>query len=110
MKIPEKIKIGGHWFEIIFPYHFSERSDRIAECHHQHKRIRICDVDENGNTYPIETNMVNLIHESLHAMNYNLDERVFDGSPDGERRCSAFAELIYQVLVDNGWLNSGVTK
>lgn len=106
MDIPTKIKIGGHWFSIVFPYRFTERSDRIAELHFQHKRIRICDVDENGNTYPIETNIVNLIHESLHGINYILDEKVFDGSAEGERRCSAFAELIYQLLVDNGWLNS----
>lgn len=104
--IPKKIKIGGHWFPIIFPYRFTERSDRIAELHFQHKRIRICNIDENGNIYPIETNIVNLIHEVLHGMNFTLDESVFDGSPDGERRTCAFAELMYQILVDNGWLET----
>jgi len=105
-KIPNKIKIGGHWFDIIFPYRFTERSDRIADQHFQHKRIRICNIDENGNVYKLETNIVNLIHEVLHAMNYTLGETVFDGNVDGERRTEAFAELIYQVLTDNEWLKS----
>lgn len=47
---------------------------------------------------------MNLIHEVLHVLNYALDEDIFDGSKDGERRTSAFAELIYQILIDNDWI------
>lgn len=105
MKIPDKIKIGGHWIKIIYPYRFSERSDRAADQQFEMKQIRICDIDENGHLYPIDASVVNLIHETLHVANYTLGEGVFDESPEGERRCSAFAELIYQILIDNNFIS-----
>ncbi len=103
MKIPEKIKILGHWFKIEFPYAFKERFDRYAQCDDTQKIIYISEVDMNGTKRADSSIIVSFIHEVLHAIDLNIVHHIFDGK-EGENKIEGFSEGIYQVLVDNGYL------
>ena len=86
MKIPKKLKIGGHEVSVVF---------------HQIK-------DENGSFEP-RTNTITIdptlaksqqeatfIHEVLHAINTSIDE-----IPLGHAFMDGLAEQLYQVLSEN---------
>lgn len=102
MNIPKSIKIGGHNYEIIFPYVFTERYDRVADCDRDSCTIRIaekeCEIPRTDSCIA-----VSLIHEVLHAIDIMTGHKTFDGQ-DGEKKIEALSEGIYQVLVDNGYL------
>ena len=105
MKIPKSLKIGGHNYDIFFPYVFVERSDLTGQCDYSSKYIRIADksCDEPRKESAIA---VTLIHETLHAIDFGSGHRMFAGD-NGEARIAALSEGIYQVLLDNGYLREG---
>ena len=103
MKIPSKLKIGGHWFTIKYPYIFQERFDRYAQCDDTKKTIYITEVDGNGAKRIKSGIIVSYIHEILHAIDMNTGHKTFVGN-EGENKLEALSEGIYQVLVDNGYL------
>ena len=45
VKFPDKIKIGGHWYKIDFPYHFKERGDTYGQHDGDLLSIRVDDRD-----------------------------------------------------------------
>ncbi len=51
MKFPKKLKIGGHWFNILFPYKFKERSDYSSQFDINMGEIRISGVNKSGIWY-----------------------------------------------------------
>ncbi len=81
MKLLEKIKIGGHWYTVKFPYVFRE-------------------VDSGGNVRADSAILADLIHEIFHAIDRNTGHEVFVGEA-GEKRCTAISEGWFQVLRDN---------
>ena len=102
MNIPKMIKIGGHKYTVIFPYVFTERYDRVADCDRESCTIRIagkeCELPRADSSVA-----VSLIHEVLHCIDWLRGHRTFAGE-EGEHKIEALSEGIYQVLVDNGWL------
>lgn len=92
VKIPERIKIGGHWIRIfyedkIFDNHGKYGQSRFLEC-----EIALQDRDMD---YSMKTHC--LFHELIHFIdkiynNYSLDEPTTD----------ALAEGIFALLVDMG--------
>ena len=100
MKIPDKLKIGGHRYTVKFPYIFKERVDCFGQCDSSVKEIRIAEVDSGGNVRPDSAILVDLIHEIFHSVDYNSGHKVFIGE-EGEKRCVALSEGFYQVLSDN---------
>ena len=103
MNIPKTLKIGGHIYKIIFPYVFKERYDRVADCDRDACTIRIAEKEcEVPRTDSYIT--VSLIHEVLHAIDNLTGQGIFKGT-DGEKKIEGLSEGIYQVLVDNGYLN-----
>jgi len=102
MKIPSKIKIGGHKYQVIFPYVFTERTDRGGDCDFQRNVIRIAD-SVGTMKCADSTIMVTLIHEVLHAIDNTSGHAIFSGEY-GENEIEGLSEGIYQVLVDNNFL------
>ncbi len=100
MKLPKKIKIGGHNYKIDFPYVFKERFDHYAQHEFATKEIRVESVS-NGIERAESGVMVSFIHEILYAIDYTTGHRIFDNN---ENAIEGFSESIYQILVDNGWL------
>ena len=102
MKIPKRLKIGGHDYQIVFPYVFTERSDLTGQNDPNLKLIRIVEYvnDERRANSAI---CVTLIHEVLHAIDHNTGQQIFTGN-DGECKIGALSEGIYSLLVDNDFL------
>ena len=92
MKIPDKIKIGGHWFSIEYK---SEKEDRYANrgtsLLWENRIILQKDVG-------LSRQIATLFHEIIHEIDYQYEIAL------SERDVSTLAEGIYQVLVDNNFL------
>lgn len=102
MKIPKKLKIGGHEVKVVFPYHFKERFDLCGQYDDGVKEIRIAEVDGGGGRRAQSGIWVSLIHEILHAIDINSGHGIFK---DMEPAIEGISNGIFQVLVDNGFLN-----
>jgi hypothetical protein len=101
MHIPEKLKVGGHWYKVTYPYHYTERGDRKADCDAEDKQIRIDNFDAwSHNPRPESSVAVTFLHEILHACDYLTGHGLFRGE-DGERKVEGLSEALFQVLRDN---------
>jgi len=104
MKIPEKIKIGGHWYKITYPYHFRERGDLTGFHDGDAEAILVDDRDNfSHEKRPESSVMVTLIHEVLHAIDFVTGHHVFN---DNENAIEGFSQCVYQILIDNGYLKN----
>ncbi len=91
MEIPDKVKIGAHWFDV----HFTKEIDgfsNMGQVQHWQNRINL------------QTDMVQskkesvLFHEVFHEMNDQSDWDL------NEKQVVAIAETFYQFLIDNDLL------
>lgn len=96
MRIPKKIKVGGHIYKVICPYHFRERSDRFGSCCSINNEILIGNDDGNGKKRSQSTIEQTLFHEMLHAI-----DKVYNADKLEEEYVERLSEGIYQVLKDN---------
>ncbi len=100
MKLPKKVKIGGHNYKVLFPCVELEQegSEFSGKIDHSLKEIKIASHQYDKPNRCESALWVSFIHEVLHGIDYtsgnNVQERVICG----------YAEMIYQVLVDNDWL------
>lgn len=99
MNLPDKIKIGGHFYKVLYPYVFTERFDRCGDIDNEKNVIRVTETSyDEERTYSVI--MVTFIHELLHGLDHKTGFHMFD-SENGEARIEALSEGIYQLLVDN---------
>ena len=107
MNIPKKIKIGGHWWEVKYPYLFKERLDHYGQCVDPQKELRISKVDGCGVERAKSSIAVTFLHELLHALDFLNSNSIFksDNREEEERKIETLAEGIYQVLVDNKFID-----
>jgi len=96
MKLPNRIKVGGHIFKVIFPYRFQERVDQLAQTNFTSFEIRITDVDINGNKRINNAIIESFFDELLHCINY-----VYNCDDLDDDVCHRFAQGLFQVYVDN---------
>ena len=105
MKLPESIKVGGHTYKVEYPYNFEERYDIYGQWNDPKKIIYVSDVDGNGVKRADSSIMVTFIHEILHAIDGMAGLNLFSQGKDDEREpAEVVSEIIYQILVDNGYL------
>jgi hypothetical protein len=105
IKLPEKVKIGGHWYKVIFPYHFKELNKADGQRDGYAMEIRINDRDGSGCQRVDSAIAVTFIHEVFHALD-ELTGRNYFKDDDGEKYLDCLAEMVYGFLVDNGHLKS----
>lgn len=98
MTIPDKIKVGGKTYKVIYPYNYRERNDRVAHCDTLLDEIMIGADDGNGNKRTDANIIISLIHETLHAIDFDTGHKIF---PENEAAIEGISHGIYQVLVDN---------
>ena len=101
MNLPKNLKIGGKIYTVKFPYTFKERNDLNGQCDTATDEIRIGNDDGNGNKRTNANIYITLIHEILHAIDYDTGHYVFK---ENEFAIEGFSHSIYQVLIDNGFL------
>ena len=100
MKLPKEVKIGGHKYKVLFPCVELEQegSEFSGKIDHSSKEIKIASHQYGRSDRCASALWVSFIHEVLHGIDYT------SGNNTKERVICGFAEMIYQVLVDNGWL------
>jgi hypothetical protein len=101
VELPSKVKIGGHWCRVRFPYIFQERSDLNGQAiYNSPREIRVAGVDTVGDKLDDSAVIEIFIHELIHQVC-----NVFNGGEQIEERViEALAQGIFTVLTDNGWL------
>lgn len=104
MKIPKKLKIGGHIYKILYPYKFDDRSDLFGQADHALKRIKICGIDPNGYRRPDSSILETFMHEIIHCANDITHSNL------NEQQVSAMSEALFQVLYDNKLFNNRLTR
>ncbi len=101
MRIPDKLKIGGHIFTVICPYAFQERGDRCGACDNSLHVIQIDDKDSWSHVQKPESSVaVTFLHEILHACDHITGHGIFSGD-EGEKKIEALSQSLFQVLRDN---------
>ena len=89
MKIPDKLKIGGHWLNIGFQSERREQYDKMGTlCHWENKIILQEDLVESKQ-------ICSLFHEVLHE----IDRQGFLDLT--EKQITGISEGFYAFLVDN---------
>ena len=104
IKLPKKLKIGGHVFDIVFPYRFPDTDTTGGESYPEECIIKINDHTAMGQPKSESTVWVYLFHEILHAIDQYTMYETFDNHETGEQACEAIAQYLYQVLNDNDLL------
>ena len=92
MKIPPKIKIGGHLFDVEYSSEDRTGYERSGTKFGWTNKIRI------QKDMVQSKKEVTLFHEIFHEIDYQ------HGLEIGERIINTLAECWYQILKDNGWL------
>ena len=102
MKIPKKLKIGGHAYRVVYPYSFTERGDRNGSHDFDALEIRIDNKDGWSHKENPESRVaVTFLHEILHACDAVTGGGIFSGD-DSENKVERLSESLFQVLRDNG--------
>ena len=102
MSLPEKLKIGGHIWTVLYPYTFVDNDGLSAQCDPNRLELRIGAANQQESVA-----WVSLLHEMLHAIDKQagfckLEE--IEKEEDMKSYVDGLAEGIWQVLVDNNLL------
>ena len=92
MKIPDKLKIGGHWLNIEFHSEKEVQYDRMGTLCHWENRILI------QKDLVASKQISSLFHEVLHELD---KQNLIDLT---EKQVTIIAEGFHAFLVDNGFL------
>ena len=99
MRIPKKLKVGGHIYKVDDNYTFKERTDISGQAKHEDGHIRMTRKTQSG--VPVTRSKMEqcFIHELLHCVDatYNADKL-------DEETIMRMSEGLYQVLNDNEML------
>ena len=102
MKLPKKLKIGGHTWAVLYPYTFIDADNLEAQCEPNKLELRI-----RNNGQAESCVWVSLFHEVLHAIDKCAGYKILERLEQDERTdgyVDALAEGLYQVLNDNNLL------
>ncbi len=95
MKIPDKIKVGGHEYKVIKGHSFKERADCDGQTDHGDCEIRLSGMMDNRTTC-LSRQGATFCHELIHAIDHTFNGRKLD-----EETVDRLGEGLYQVLKDN---------
>jgi len=92
MKIPSRVKIGGHWFKIVYKDDDKDDYRLTGGVTHWQNKIFLQTQLTQSKRESV------LIHEIIEEISSQNDLKI------EHHILSCLAERIYQVLVDNKWL------
>ena len=96
MKIPKKVKIGGHWYRVLYPYIFKEDKTLWGQTDHATLEMRIAEQDGAGNKVDPSKIGEIFIHEILHCV-----DEIYNGGRLEEDTIKRISQGLYQVLKEN---------
>ena len=95
MKIPDKVKVGGHYYKVIWDDKRLSDEGFIGLACHNALIIYLCKIYR-GEKLAKSIIEENLIHEIIHTVDVNYNNHSLD-----EDTINRLSEGIYQVLKDN---------
>lgn len=98
MKIPKRIKVGAHTFEVISGYNFKNKNV-VGMCAVNEDKILLSDKTNRGNPLAPVALQSTFFHEMLHAI-----DAIYNGSTLKEQEVCSLCEGLLQVLTDSGLL------
>jgi hypothetical protein len=101
MKIPEKLKVGGRDYEVIYPHRFEDSADVLYGLHDgSGQTIKIASMDSHGGQRCEQAIANTFLHETIHAISMVYGCKL--GSlENGEDIVAQLAEGLFQVIRDN---------
>ena len=96
-KFPNKIKIAGHVYKVLYPYRFKEDKGLHGQAEHVTLEIRLSDRDGGGCEYHKSRTIECFLHELLHC----ILSYYGDGKYNEEAAVECTANGLLQVLRDN---------
>jgi len=100
VNFPSKIKIGGHSFEVIYPYTFRVEENTLGQCHYSQCKIRIQDSDS-GMERDVSKIKSSFLHELLHIIDHIYNSNRINDLDDEEDIIIRLTSGWFQVLTDN---------
>ena len=95
MKIPDKIKVAGHYYKIKWDDEYLSNEGIIGFAWHNRLIIFLCKIFR-GEKLTKSIIEENLLHEIIHAVDVNYNNHSLD-----EKTVDRLSEGLYQVLKDN---------
>lgn len=101
MKIPKKIKIAGHVFDVVLPYVFKERDDIFGRIDFALNKILITNVNNQGIMCAESHTEQVFLHELVHALDRMYCSNRLGVECDKELLVDDLAQGLLQLLNDN---------
>ena len=101
-KVPKKVKIGGFWYTIKYPYNFKEDDDVLGQIDYKKLLIKLSNKLISAAPEKLE---VVFLHEVVHGINFH-----YNNSQVNENDITQIAEGLYQVLKDNNIVEDANAK
>lgn len=101
MKIPKKIKVAGHIFEVALPYIFQERDDIFGRVDFSVNKIMITNINNQGNTCADSHTEQVFLHELFHTLDRLYCSNRLGVECDKELLVDDLAQGLLQILTDN---------
>ena len=102
MIIPERLKIGGRYYQVLYPHVFMDSHQVLYGLHDPSgQTIKIGNKDEFGVDRHPDSIMQTFLHESLHAIDNIYNGGRLTAWDKGEETVDQLAEGFLQVIRDN---------
>ena len=96
MKIPNKIKVAGHWYKVKWDDKGLEKEHLIGQTNNDFKEITLCKYYKSKRARVKSEIEETFLHEVLHAVNKN-----YNNDSLTEKSLNRLSQGLYQVLKDN---------
>ena len=96
MKIPNKLKVAGHYYKVKFDDKYLSKKGLIGETDNDAKEIKLCKYYRCKRARVKSEIEETFLHELLHTVDRN-----YNNSALHEKAVSRLSQGLYQVLKDN---------
>ncbi len=96
MKIPNKIKVAGHWYKIKWDDKGLAKEYLIGQTNNDFKEIRLCRYYKSKRARAKSEIEETFMHEILHTV-----DRHYNNDSLSEKAVNRLSQGLYQVLKDN---------
>jgi len=95
MKIPDKIKVAGHYYDVKFKDKWLSKREIVGRFDNDAKKILLCKYYKGTKRAKSEIEQT-LVHEIIHSV-----DRHYNHSSLSEKETERLSQGLYQVLKDN---------
>lgn len=96
MKIPDKLKVAGHYYKIIFDDNGLSKKQLVGHSSNDFKEIKLCRYYKSKRARAKSEVEETLMHEIIHVI-----DRHYNNDSLSEKAVDRLSNGLYQVLKDN---------